>query len=237
MHYKLESFLKAQHSYKANTPIQAYMRKHLLTMLQATKHNEYPYVFEFGCGQCELTTMLTNNIVYENYICNDIHEYDNMQLPARAKFICFDMHNLAYTTIFKQHFHLIASNACLQWLPFYETLTHLAQILYNSGLLLIGTFGVDNYREIKEITGIGLPYIQSEAMKEHIKHSFECLAWHEEHIVLEFDSALAVFRHLQQSGVNAMQSCYLRKSWLQRYTQQYANTLTYHIICFLARKH
>ena len=74
MQYKLDSFLRAQKSYKENTPIQAYMRECLLKMLiKISKSLDFPYIFEFGCGQCELTNMLANNISYKSYICNDIN--------------------------------------------------------------------------------------------------------------------------------------------------------------------
>ena len=238
MQYRLDSFLRAQKSYKANTPIQAYMREHLLAMLVNKDSNNlsFPYIFEFGCGQCELTNMIAKNVSYKHYICNDIHKYDDIELPQYTQRIHFDMCDIAQTSIYHKSFHLIASNACLQWLPFNETMQHLHHMLHKNGILLIGTFGINNYKEIRDITGIGLPYPTSEHIKDSINCNFEFLAWHEECITLSFDNPLEVFRHLKQSGVNALQPCYIKKSWLQKYEKYYNNELTYHIICFLAKK-
>lgn len=237
MQYKLDSFLRAQKSYKENTPIQAYMRECLLKMLiKISKSLDFPYIFEFGCGQCELTNMLANNVSYKSYICNDINKYENLVLPKYTKKVNFDMRNVASTDIYNKKFHLIASNACLQWLPFNETMQNINQMLHENGILLIGTFGESNYKEIKEITGIGLPYPKSAYMRDFIQCNFECLLWHEEQIALNFDSPLEVFRHIKQSGVNALQASYIKKSWLQQYAECYNNVLTYHIVCFVAKK-
>lgn len=236
MCYKLKSFLKAQQSYKDNTPIQSYMRECLLEMLLDTQIKYFPHIFEFGCGQCEFTYMLTENLDYKQYICNDINEYKDIILPQNTQKFCFDMRNISNSKIFSQKFDLISSNACLQWLPFIETIQNLEHILLKDGLLLIGTFGLDNFREVKNITNIGLPYIESHVMKKHLEIYFELLAWHEEHIVLSFETPLEIFRHIKKSGVNALQTCYIKKSWLTQYTETYNNTLTYHIICFLAKK-
>lgn len=236
MCYQLERFLKAQQSYKDNTPIQAYMRECLLTMLLDTQRKDFPHIFEFGCGQCELTYMLTERLDYKQYICNDINEYKDIKLPQNTQNLCFDMRNITRTEIYSKKFDLIASNACLQWLPFVETLQNLKHILLSQGFLLIGTFGIDNFREIKEITGIGLPYIESCVMKKHLESDFELLSWHEERISLSFESPLEVFRHIKKGGVNALQTRFIKKSWLTQYTDFYNNTLTYHIICFLAKR-
>lgn len=238
MQYRLDSFLRAQKSYKANTPIQTYMREHLLKMLIGMYPNElnFPYIFEFGCGHCELTNMIAKHVNYKHYICNDIHKYDNTKLPKYTHRICFDMRDIIHKPIYHKRFNLIASNACLQWLPFYETIQNLNHILHKNGILLIGTFGTDNYKEIRDITGIGLPYPTSEYIKDSMRLNFDLIAWHEEHIILNFDNPLEVFRHIKQSGVNALQSCYIKKSWLQIYANNYNNALTYHIVCFLARK-
>ena len=85
MCYQLERFLKAQQSYKDNTPIQAYMRECLLNMLLDTKRKDFSYIFEFGCGQCELTYMLTQKLDYKQYICNDINEYKDIKLPQNTQ--------------------------------------------------------------------------------------------------------------------------------------------------------
>lgn len=237
MQYRLDSFLRAQKSYGENTPIQTRMRECLVTMLTMdSRELNFPDIFEFGCGQCELTSMLAKHVSYNRYICNDINDYENVKLPQGVQKICFDMHDIENARVYHDRFHLITSNACLQWLPFNKTINSLHQMLHRRGILLIGTFGIDNYKEMRDITGIGLPYNTSEYIKDSMDFKFECIAWHEERITLHFDSVLEVFRHVKKSGVNAMQNCYIKKSWLQKYEEQYNNALTYHIICFLAHK-
>lgn len=234
MQYKLENFIKAQNSYKENTPIQALMRQKLIKMLDSTNEIKYNTIFEFGCGQGELTFMLSNRLIYKNYICNDINNYDCKPIEnTTLKY--FDMNLLHKEDIFNQKFDLIASNACLQWLDFYKTINNIAKMLNKDGILLIGTFGINNLKEIKHITKIGLPYIESKSMQEHIAKRFDCIAWHEENITINFTDSISVFRHLKYGGVNSITSKYIKKSWLTEYEKLFNNNLTYHIICFLVK--
>ena len=236
MRHRLESFLKAQKDYKNNSPIQTIMRDRLVGLLRATSRLEYENIFEFGCGQGELTKMLAKLLSYKHYACNDINRYDKSYLPPRSSMHYFDMNHIKSQKIFRNRFNLIASNACLQWLNFYETLENLHSMLVKNGILLIGTFGINNLKEVKNITGIGLQYIESDSIKLALSKNFDRIQWHEEEIKLDFKEALEVFRHLKASGVNALGANYFKKSWLVEYEKLFQNKLSYHTICFIARK-
>ena len=229
-----QKFLQAKTTYPYHSPIQALMREHLLSLLLAHHQRIFESIFEFGCGQGEFTQMLCQHLQFDTYICNDINDYgENLKENIQLKI--FDMRLLCQQSIFQQKFHLIASNASLQWLPFPQTLQNLQTILYPQGLLLLSSFGVDNLKEIRALCGLGLEY-QSLSEIAKILNNCEILALQEECIGVSFNSALEVFRHLKYSGVNSLGQMYLSKQILKRCEDEFHNTLTYHPIYIFAKK-
>ncbi len=227
-------FLKAKKTYSAHTPVQKYMRHILCNMLDK---NTFEYIFEFGCGQGELTKMLIKQLMFKHYICNDINDYGLCFDDARIRVAIFDMNTFYAQKIYQYKFDLVASNACIQWLDFYKTIQNIIPSLNKNARLLIGTFGTQNLKEVRDITGFGLEYLCASDIKEILNEHFYIMAWHEEIIRLEFKSTMEIFRHLQKSGVNSLGATYLKKQWMHDYYHKYHNYLTYHPICIYAIKH
>ena len=230
-------FLKAQHTYEDNAPIQIKMRWQLWNLLQQTKQNYFPAIFEFGCGQGGLTEILSKNLSFSKYICNDIHNYAMLHQYPNIEIKIFDMNLIDKQDIFHTRFDLIASNACLQWLDFDSTLHALHTMLHDNAFLLLGTFGEKNLQEVRAITGYGLPYLTKQQIQDTMQTKFTIINIEENFFTLHFKTSIEVFRHLQKSGVNSLSSVYLKKSWLQDYELRFHNKLTYHTVCFLAKKY
>ena len=230
----LKRFLKAKDTYTQNAIVQTYMRDKLLEILRAQHRVDFKYIFEFGAGNGELSALLCKMLTFTSYVCNDINDYKVHFDDTRMRYECFDMKELLKQKICQMQFELIVSNATLQWLDFEQTLCDIKQILSPNGYCLLSTFGQKNCYEVRAITHQGLPYMELGTMRDILTQYFEILYFHDELLSLQFPSALDVFRHLKQSGVNALQrGSYISKKMLTEYELQFHNTLTYHPIYLL----
>ncbi len=237
--FDLKSFLKAKNSYFANAPIQERMRLKLIQILSDYGRNKFDDVLEFGAGQGEFTKFLVKKIHFKRYIANDINDYgvDFTRIHSAIKQVHFDMCEIKKSLLWDKGFDLIASNACLQWLPFSHTIENLASLLKPDGIILLSTFGEQNYKEIKELIDIGLPYLKIQNLKDELKRYFKILELKDEVLEMRFEGALDVFRHIKNSGANAFKHrIYLSKKLLERYEQRFENRLSYHPIYILMMK-
>jgi malonyl-CoA O-methyltransferase len=109
-------------------------------------------------------------------------------------------------------------------------------------------------KEIRELTGKGLPYRSREELEAALSLHFDILYSEEELIPLSFEDPMKVLYHLKQTGVNglsAQSSLYPKhekQTWTrrdlqhfcERYTQEFTQgtsvSLTYHPIYIIAKK-
>nr|WP_158334238.1 methyltransferase domain-containing protein [Campylobacter bilis] len=199
--------------------------------LQNLKQKHFKRVFEFGCARREFTQELEKIISFDEYLKNDILDY-GIDLKVQI----FDMNKLSKHDLSKEKFDLITSNATLQWLDLEHILPTLANMLDEKGILLLSTFGKQNLKEIKQSTGFSLKYFNIPNLKQIFKKYFSHVQIMEEIIVLEFNSALEVFRHLKLTGVNSLGFYPLNKKFLKDYEEKFQNKLTYHPIYILCKK-
>lgn len=223
------NFLKAKDSYKTAAKAQDIMGQRLCDMLENLHLKEFDRVFEFGCGMGEFSQKLQNTIYFKDYVRNDILDY-----KSEFEVEIFDMDKIPAHFLATQKFQLIASNAVIQWLKS-DIFTNLYALLEEGGILLLSSFGEDNLKEIKSLTGLSLRYKNLKEY-ERLLEKFEILALKEEMIKLKFESALEVFRHLKLSGVNSLGKFFLGKDTLLKMKQEFNNTLTYHSIYILCKK-
>ncbi len=69
------NFLKAKDSYKFAAKVQDMMGKSLCELLKIHRLKEFDRVFEFGCGTGEFSQKLQKNIIFKDYVRNDILDY------------------------------------------------------------------------------------------------------------------------------------------------------------------
>lgn len=101
-------------------------------------------------------------------------------------------------------YDLILSTSALQWFDSpTDFVRGLRQRLDPGGVLLLSTFGCDNLREIRQLTGRGLCYADlaqwSEALACYPRHELS-----QELYPLSFASPREVLRHLKHTGVTAV---------------------------------
>ncbi|EAL9780850.1 methyltransferase domain-containing protein [Campylobacter upsaliensis] len=223
------NFLKAKDSYKFAAKVQDMMGKSLCELLKIHCLKEFDRVFEFGCGTGEFSQKLQKNIIFKDYVRNDILDY-----KSEFEVEIFDMNCIPKAFFEGQKFDLIASNATLQWLK-NDIFTNLHTLLKKDGFLLLSSFGEENLKEIKSLTGLSLPYRSLKEYRNLLKN-FEILELKEELNRLKFESALEAFRHLKLSGVNSLGRFYLGKETLLKMQENFNNSLTYHSIYILCQK-
>lgn len=103
-------------------------------------------------------------------------------------------------------------------------------------------------KEIRELTGNGLPYRSREELVKALSSHFDILHSEEELISLSFDNPLKVLYHLKQTGVTGIsgtssQQLRTRRDlqlFSERYTQEFTQgtsvSLTYHPIYIIAKR-
>lgn len=221
-------FAKNLKSYDKNAKIQKRMSERLLTFIQ----NKQPQkVLEIGCGTGFLTELLNKNLTYKTYKAIDIvKECDEYmgKISSQIDFIHIDIEDFIKSS--EETFDLIISNASLQWVEDFEgVIKSLENMLNPNGELIFSTFGTENFREIYHIIGTTLNYYSIDELHK-IFHN--ALIEPEIHI-MAFETPKDVLKHLQSTGVNAIESTSWTKGDLVKFENGYRNlcsrrpTLTY----------
>lgn len=100
---------------------------------------------------------------------------------------------------------LIISASTLQWFNSPGAfLRDCARVLQTDGMIIIGTFGPDNIKEIKEATGLSLPGIRQQDWSKLIGDRLTLKEYHTKEITLHFAEPIDIFRHLKYTGVNSL---------------------------------
>src|SRR5262249_12386743 len=146
---------------------------------------------------------------------------------------------------FPGRFDMLASASVIQWFDNPALFIQKMAAQFNSkALVLLNTFGQNNLREIKALTGKGLTYPSLADVRNWVNDFFDILYLEEEEIRLRFTTPLEVLNHLKYTGVTGTNKSIWTRSMLQSFCDEYWNryhinrhvTLTYHPIYLLAVK-
>lgn len=241
-------FSRGLPTYARTASIQPEMARELLAgLLRVRGNNRYPRILEIGAGSGILTDLLEKQLIRDKLVLLDIvpecAKY-HLRRPD-AKFVAGD----AETVELNGPYDLILSNAAFQWFhdmrPFFPKLR---KNLYPGGILAFTTFGPENLRELRELTGNALPYRTLGELTVLLRDpgGFDVLDASEKIEIVPFKDPLSILRHMKQTGVSAP----VRKQplWtpgrLARFERDYrarfssadgAVRLTYHPITVIAK--
>lgn len=171
-------------------------------------------VLEVGCGAGMFTRMLLSCFRPESLtlvdICPEARQAAGDILcreDIRPEFICGDAERCSLP----DGMALVVSCSALQWFEDQAAFLHkCAGLLMDGGVLAISTFGPDNLKEIKALTGCGLQYRPLGWYCDVLEASgLQTVTAEEENMVLSFSSPAEVLRHLKNTGVTGI----VRTAW------------------------
>ncbi len=241
----LNRFRRSVDTYNQAAEVQPNMAEAL--MKQLLLHNPsscFNRILEFGCGSGMLTDLIEAQLEYQHlYLLDLVEEWKPFHLHRpKIEFMVGDIEQITLP----HDLDLILANAVVQWvnnLP--ALLDKLNHSLLPGGLLGLTTFGPENLREIVALTGRGLSYLNLDELKALVQPQFDVISINQQLFQLQFNSPLAVLRHLRATGTTASVAPerWTRKN-LARFSTDYSIfqlgngkfTLTYHPIILIARK-
>lgn len=267
-----QRFAKAGQSYAEQAIVQKKICQHLIALMQNyleqtdleqvdLEQTSFERGFEMGCGSGNLTQLFLQNFKIQKLILNDLYpevqqhfldqkiDLDQKSTLAQKKleWLIGDIEQLN----FPQNLDVIASSSALQWVVDLDVIFKKSSDALNfNGWLCFSTFGQQNFKEIKALTGQGLDYLDLESLREKLEaQDFDVLHLGESIETLSFDHPKQVLQHLKATGVTATatQHRWTKQSLQQFYLdyQKFSNrdergqitySLTYHPIYCIARR-
>lgn len=214
-------FKKSIQTYDNSAVIQKEMARLLIDKILSNCGNSFAKIFEFGAGTGFLSKNILNSILYEEYFANDIIEESEFcikNIIGNAKFFAGDIEKIEI----HEKFNLIVANAVMQWIADADDfLSKIRDNLVRDGYFAFTTFGEQNFKEIKEITGISLNYLSSTDLKQKCLKNFEIVSFEENLKTLYFDTPTDVIKHIKYSGTNGIESQKWTPSKLRNFDECY----------------
>jgi len=217
-------FSKSFDSYRQQAQVQNTMAQFLIGLVKQQGH-KYEHILEIGAGEGLLTEYIKTLLKYKTLTINDLcpeAESYVASIAAEADFIRGDIEKINLD----QQYNLIIANAVFQWiedLP--RLLNKLKKTLTENGLLAFSTFGPDNLKEVKNISGQGLDYFSLSEIEEIVSKDFAILHSSEAHYNLVFPAAMDIIQHLSKSGTNAFSKPWSKtrlKDFCSEYEKSYS---------------
>lgn len=235
------NFEKYHNEYNDRAVVQKKMAEKLISFL---KENEFDKVLEIGCGTGFLTQCFIKKKSFNEFYANDITDISKRYIESmikEANFITGD----AEKTDLPANINLVMSNAMLQWSQdFPGMILKIKDCLIKNGIFLFSTFGTDNFKEIRELTGVGLKYYSVKEITNFLKPHFEIIRAEEQKEKIYFFSFKEILSHIKHTGVNSTSSVPITISQLKKLEREYESTfrsdnglvLTYNPLYIYARK-
>ena len=243
-----QRFTKAQTTYPREATVQHQIAGKMTRLLkQYLPEPACREVVEFGCGTGTYSRMLQHFFRPERLLLNDICDKmqesckDLLESP-RITFLPGDAESIP----FPKETGLITSCSTLQWFERpAEFFKKCNGYLQSHGYFAFSTFGQENMKEIRQLTGHGLTYRSKEELETLLAPFYDIIHSEEEIISLTFSTPMQVLYHLKQTGVTGTASQTWTRSRLNLFCTEYRRlfstkensvSITYHPIYIIAKK-
>lgn len=232
-------FEKSFDKYNECAVVQNIMADNLIKQIVSVKKN-FDKVLELGSGAGLLTGKLVKSINFKIYYANDLTEKSEKYVKRYISDALFYKGN-ALKINPSVKFDLVVSNAMFQWLNANETCEKCYNLLDKDGILAFTTFGKENFKEIRELTGLSLDYKTIDEIIEIFSKRFKILYSKESEEVLNFNTPLELLLHMKNTGVNSISS----KSWTIKDIKEFSDNfnkkyeraiLTYSPMIFIMKR-
>lgn len=236
-------FLRSVPTYGENAGVQREIARHLTEMMRSIGLTAFSDALEIGCGPGILTSLLKDFVSGDIFINDIVKEMcdkcgEDCVIPERNR-IYGDIETLHIT----REFDAVFSASVFQWLEdIGRMVENVACRLRGNGVLAFSTFGPDNMKELRKITGRGLAYKSLAELKKILSSRFEILTAEEGFSTVYFDTPLAVVRHISATGAGAVDKDVdfrlkdFSADYIRRFGTPRGLPLTYHPLYFVCRK-
>ena len=242
-------FARARQTYEREARVQQEVARRMLRHLQEACPNRdaFTHIAEVGCGTGLYSRLLQQTFhperLWLNDLCPEMEKSlgDLLALPS-VNFTPGDAEEMPLPN----QTRVITSCSTLQWftdLPKFFHRCH--QTLPVGGILAFTTFGGENLREIRTLTGNGLHYFSLEEICTILSADYQVLHTSQEVTTLAFPTPTDILRHLKQTGVTGTEKRIWTRARLQQFTEEYVRlfsiesgqvSLTYHPMYVVAEK-
>lgn len=241
----INRFSKAKKTYDDNAVIQREIANHMISILKDNgMPNNIKSVLEIGCGTGYFSQLLNNNFniqkLYLNDICRELCSTINIGDANNISFLIGDAEKID----FPKELNLITSCSAVQWFENLEGfLENCLKAISPKGFLAFSSFGPENFKELRELSGKGLEYLDIGELQKLVGKYFDVIYSEEYTNVQYFKTPKDVLKHLKLTGVTATNSSSWNKSDLEKFTNEYNKMylkdgqvcLTYHPIFIIAK--
>jgi len=242
-------FLKSAESYDQHARIQDVLADNLLNRLKLHGDVNYERVLEVGCCTGLLTRKLVEQLNVKTLFLNDlVAEFEPIAIAKldekkRVQVVPFfgDIEVLEVP----EKLDLCISSSTIQWLA--RPITFLKRIgreTESGGFLAISFFIDGTLKEMKEITRVGLNYMDPELLRDSLEEHYDLVCFEMNQQKLYFSCGRDVLHHIKNTGVGGISPFRWTKNSLLEFEQQYSKRfateqgcpVTYNNVTIIARK-
>lgn len=200
-----QKFLEALCSYDEHASVQRLMGLELLRELKNYSPAKYGTALEIGSGSGKFTKYLNREMRFGKLYCNDLFEESYPFVEKWCKkenFLVLDAENAEKLP---DNIDLLVSNATFQWFSDLPSFLNSVHGKLNTGATVAFTsFGSEQFKEIREITGNSLKYLVKDEFLKSTGSKYELVFFNEWIETMQFASVKRVLKHISATGVSGV---------------------------------
>lgn len=200
-----QSFRRGLKTYHAEAAHQAQIAVGLAERLQSHAPKHLSKVLEFGMGTGHLTRQMQKSFTIDRLYLNDLVDECESFAPTDTTFIPGPIETVDLPT----DFDVICSASTVQWLvDLPATMQKLSTALRPRGLLALSGFGSAQFHELRTLgsSAAAPSYVDAEDWRAILPKGMTIKHLSQGRRVVWFPDAMAILKHLRDTGVNGSAS-------------------------------